>query len=167
MEALLSLMYFIMFLSLIVVLVWILFSDREKHKYNKISFKDKKEYLCVFYLYGNQDLKSNIGVISKKGDTYLLETEDKVTIHSFSFSENEISFIEVKEKAGASSEDVIVGYNYDVSKSYFSGRGSGTFEKVKGIKISKLYEIKITLTNGMILTFESKKNPRNFFKDIK
>lgn len=154
------------FIILIGGIIWMIFSDKEKNKYHKINFKDKKEYLCVYYLYGNKDLKSNIGVLSKDGESYLLETEDKVSIHSFSFLKNEVAKVEVKETSGVGTENVIVASEYDMSKGYFSGGvNATTFHREKAIKVKRIYKIKIILTNGMELYFESNKDPKFFFME--
>jgi len=154
------------FLILTGGIIWIVFSDKEKNKYRKINFKDKKEYLCVYYLYGNKDLKSNIGVLSKEGDSYLLETEDGKGLYTFSFQKEEITFVEVKEKNGIGTVDTIVDFNYDASKGYFAGHNATTFTTEKTVKVRKIYTIQISLANGITLTLESSKNPEIFFRDI-
>ncbi len=147
-------------------ILWMIFSDKEKNKYRKINFKNKKKYLCVYYLYGNKDLKSNIGVLSDNVDNYLLETEDKVAIYTFSFSKNEVLKVEVKETSGVGTENVIVNYEYDMSKGYFSGgMNATTFQSEKAIKVKRIYKIKIILINGMELCFESSKDPKFFFME--
>lgn len=154
------------FIILISGIIWTIFSDKEKNKYRKINFKNKKQYLCVYYLYGNKDLKSNIGVLSKEGDSYLLETEDSKGLYTFSFQNEEITFVEVKEKNGIGTVDTIVDSSYDASKGYFAGHNATTFTTEKAVKVRKFYAIKISLTNGMILTLESNKNPEIFFRDV-
>lgn len=147
---------------LIVISLLEVFIDQEKYKYRKISFKDKKQYLCVYYLYGNKDLKSNIGVLSKNGDTYLLETEDKMSVHTFTFLENEIVKIEVEEKSGIGMDSQIACNTFNCSKDLYVRN----FEVEEGrkMRIKKVYSFKIALVNGMILALESSRNPDTFFK---
>lgn len=147
---------------LIVISLLKVFVDQEKNKYRKISFKDKKQYLCVYYLYGNKDLKSNIGVLSKNEDTYILETEDKMSVHTFTFLENEIVKIEVEEKSGIRMDSQVVCNIFNCSKDF----EVHDFEVEEGrkMRIKKIYSFKIALVNGMILALESNRNPDTFFK---
>lgn len=166
MEIFVGLVQIGIFVFLLGIILWWIFSDKEKHKYHKIDFKKKKEYLCVYYLFGKEGVKSNRGVLSKEGKTYLLEIEDEVTVYKYSFESNKIKQIEIQEKTGIRMEDAIVGHEIDHTKAYFSGGMSATtFEYGKRMKIKKYYEIKITFIDGTTLNMESIKNPTYFFEN--
>ena len=86
---------------IVVILAFILYikCTGEKHRFKKINFKNKKLYLCIFFLYGNCNLKTNKAVISRDGDMFLIETEDKnLNIESFSFNREDVENIEIREK---------------------------------------------------------------------
>lgn len=151
----------VVFILLMIGILLMIFSDKEKNKYRKINFKNKKKYLCVYYLYGNKDLKSNIGVLSDNGDSYLLETEDKVTVHTFSFLKNEVVKVEVKVKSGIGMESQVVCHEFNASKDLYIDNFE--VEEGRNMKIKKIYAINLTLSNGMKLCFESSKDPKYFF----
>lgn len=168
MEILIKILYIGVFIFSLGAILFLIFSDKEKMKYHQIDFKHKKNYLCVYYLFGIKNIKSNRAVFSKETETYLLEIEDELTVHPFSFHSKEIKQIEINAKTGINMADAIVGHDIDHTKAYFTGGTSATtFEYGKKMKIKKYYEIKITFVDGTTLNMESTKNPTYFFQNSK
>ena len=153
-------------MKLIIILVVIIFlilyikSTSDKRKFKKINFKNKKLYLCVFFLYGNCNLKTNKSVISRDGDMFLIETEDKnLNIESFSFNKEDIENIEIRENLSSKSQ-VQHWNNFTTGDSI--GRHT-TFTPIQTHKYYKVYDIKIYLKNNIRMHIQSTKAPYFIF----
>ena len=150
-------------LIIFVVVIFLIFyikGTSEKRKFKKINFKNKKLYLCVFFLYGNCNVKTNKAVISRDGDLFLLETEDKnLNIESFNFNIDEIENIEISENLSSKSQE-------QLWNNFTTGDTIGmntTFTSVKNMKFYKVYDIKIYLKNNIKMHLQSTKSPYFIF----
>ena len=136
-------------------------STSDKRKFKKINFKNKKLYLCVFFLYGNCNLKTNKAVISRDGDLFLIETEDKnLNIESFSFNKEDVENIEIRENLSSKS-------GWDQWNNFTSPDTIGmhsTYTTTKTQKYHKVYDIKIYLKNNIKMHIQSTKSPYFIFE---
>lgn len=148
-------------LIFIVVLICICAKNNlEKSKFKKINFKDKKMYLCVFFLHGNCNLKTNKAVLSRNDEIFLIETEDKnFNVESFSFNEQDILNVEIRESLSSKSSNQI----WD---NFTTGNTIGhntTFTPVKTTKYHKVYDINIFLKGNIKIHIQSTKSPYFLF----
>lgn len=158
-------------MGLIIIFVVIIFfilyikSTSDKRKFKKINFKNKKLYLCIFFLYGNCNLKTNKAVISRDGDLFLIETEDKnLNIESFSFNKEDVENIEIRENLSSKSSEQ--SWNDFASLSHMGGGTPGlntTYTVTKTTKYYKVYDIKIYLKNNIKMHIQSTKAPYFIF----
>ena len=133
----------------------------EKKKFKKINFKNKKLYLCIAFLYGNCGLKTNKAVISRDGNLFLIETEDKsLNIESFNFNKEDIENMEIRENISSKSKEELWN-NFTTGDAI--GR-STTYAPVKTHKYYKVYDIKIYLKNNIKMHIQSTKAPYFIFE---
>ena len=153
---------------IVVILAFILYikCTGEKHRFKKINFENKKLYLCIFFLYGNCNLKTNKAVISREGDMFLIETEDNnLNVESFSFNMNEIEDIKIREKLSSKSGEQ--SWNDFTSLTYSGGGSPGlntTYTTTRTTKYHKVYDIKINLKNNIKMHIQSTKYPYHIFE---
>lgn len=153
-------MELIIILVAIVLLIFYMKSILEKRKFKKISFKNKKLYLCVFFLYGNCNLKTNKAVISREDNLFLIETEDKnLNVECFSFNKEDIEDIEIRENLSSKSQEQLWN-NFTTSDTI--GMNT-TFTPVKTTKYYKVYDIKIYLKTNIKMHIQSTKSPYFIF----
>lgn len=157
-------MLLIYLIPIILIIVIVIILKDERRTYKSINFKEKKLYLCCKFLYGNCNLKTNIAVLSRSEDNFLIETEDKEGIvESFSFNVSEILDIKVKEGLSSKSGTQLSN-NHETS----TKMGSQTsIESVKTLKLYKEYNIKIELKNGIHMCILSTKDPDYIFRENK
>ena len=152
-------------ICVIIFLIFYIKSTSDKRKFKKINFKNKKLYLCVFFLYGNCNLKTNKAVISRDEDLFLIETEDKsLNVESFSFNKEDVENIEIRENLSFKSVEQSWN-NYD-SLSNIGGGSPGlntTYTVTKTKKYCKIYDIKIYLKNNIKMHIQSTKSPYFIF----
>ena len=150
----------IIIFGIIIFLILYISSTSDKRKFKKINFKNKKLYLCVFFLYGNCNLKTNKAVISRDGDMFLIETEDKnLNIESFSFNREDVENIEIRENL--SSKLGCNRWNNFTSPDTIGRHSTYTF--TKATKFYKVYDIKINLKNNIKMHIQSTKPPYFIF----
>lgn len=153
-------MELIIVFSVIIFLILYIKSTSDKRKFKKINFKNKKLYLCVFFLYGNCNLKTNKAVISRDGNLFLIETEDKnLNIESFDFNKEDIENIEIKENL--SSKSGSARWNNFTSPDTIGMHSTYTVTKTS--KYYKIYDIKIYLKNNIKIHIQSEKSPYFIF----
>jgi len=150
----------IIIFGVIIFLIFYIKITSDKHKFKKINFKNKKLYLCVFFLYGNCNLKTNKAVISRDGDLFLIETEDKnLNIESFSFNKGDVQNIEIRENLSSKS-----GWNR--WNNFTSPDAIGihsTYTMTQTTKYYQVYDIKIHLKNDIRMHIQSTKSPYFIF----
>ena len=155
----------IIIFGIIIFLILYISSTSDKRKFKKINFKNKKLYLCVFFLYGNCNLKTNKAVISRDGDMFLIETEDKnLNIESFSFNREDVENIEIRENLSSKSGEQ--SWNDFSSLSHMGGGSPGlntTYTVTKTTKFYKVYDMKIYLKNNIKMHIQSTKPPYFIF----
>lgn len=153
-------------ISLVVVLIFfalIIFFNvkNERKRFKSIDFKNKKIYLCLLFLYGSCNLKTNKAVLSRNGDTFLIETEDKdLKVESFKFDKLDILDIKVTENLSFKSAT-------QLWNNFTSGDAIGrntTFTPVKSTKYYKVYDIDIFLKNNIKIRLQSTKSPYFIFE---
>ena len=152
----------ILILIIIVICVY-LKSNLEKSKFKKIDFKNKKMYLCVFFLYGNCNLKTNKAVLSRDKDNFLIETEDKnYNVELFNFSKEDIVNIEIRENLSSKSSEQL--WNNFTTADHIGASGlKTTYTANKTAKFYKVYDINIFLKNNIKMHIQSTKSPYFIF----
>lgn len=152
---------FVILIIVIVILVMIL--NDNKKDFKTITFKDKKPYLIVAFLHGNCGLKTNKAVLSRNGDDFLLETEDKEgKVESFKFNASQIVNVEVVEQLGRKSGNM---YYDNFTSPDTIGRHS-TYELVKTTNFKKEFDIKIVLQGDIKIHMLSDKSPEFILKGL-
>lgn len=155
----------IVIVLIIVIIYAYLKNNLEKRKFKSINFKNKKMYLCVLFLYGNCDLKTNKAVLSRDKNDFLIETEDKNhNVESFRFNRDDIVNIEIRENLSSKSSEQL--WNDFSSLSHLGGGSPGlntTYTATKTTKFYKVYDIKIFLKNDIKMHIQSTKSPYFIF----
>lgn len=153
---------FILILIIVIICIY-LKSNLEKSKFKKINFKNKKMYLCVFFLYGNCNLKTNKAVLSRDKNNFLIETEDKDhNVESFGFSSDDVVNIEIKENLSSKSSEQL--WNNFTTADHIGASGlKTTYTATKTTKFYKVYDIKIILKNDIKMHIQSTKSPYFIF----
>ena len=154
-------MAFIFLIPIILIIVIVIVLKDERRNYKNINFKEKKLYLCCKFLHGNCNLKTNKAVLSRNGDSFLLETEDNEgKVESFGFNISEI--IDIKVKEGLSSKmSTQMTSNHAMHTSYNMYDG---YDYINTFELYKIYDIKIELQNDIHIILISKKDPEYIFK---
>ena len=135
-------MLYIIIILIIIVLFVCFITNSDKTKFKNIDFKCKKLYLCVIFLHGNCNLKTNKAVLSRNNDDFLIETEDKnLNVESFKFNKSDIDNIEIKENLSSKSKSQLWN-NFTTGVTMGSNT---TFTPVKTNKFIKIYNINISL----------------------
>lgn len=163
MEILFLIPYFVMIGFGIFFIILFIKSKSGKSDFKVLKF-DNNDYFIVSFLYGDVDLKTTIGAFFDENDKYVLKCEySDGSIKEAVFKKDEIEKFEVKIVEGISFVDKVLDYNMDYSASYFSGVPQGEMVEEKGLNISKVYETKMYLKGGKSITFQSVKNPEDYF----
>lgn len=151
---------YVLVIILIVLLLIYLYFNRDKKKFKNINFKNKKLYLCVYFLYGNCGLKTNKAVLSRNNDEFLIETEDNnLIVQSFKFNKNDVVDISIQERLSTKSGE-------SLWNNFTTGDTIGhntTFTAEKTMKLKKVYDIRIVLRNDIKLHIQSNRSPYFLF----